>query len=92
MRATWYVLEDGNAADPNECAPDKAGVLRNKSGVAVAMRGEVPHSRGVDLDPDGKGPSKAAPANPKPAPKAKVANSPANRELKAKGAKKYETR
>lgn len=48
MRETWYVLEDGTAADPNEVAPDEAGVLRHKNGAAVAMRGQVPSSRGVD--------------------------------------------
>lgn len=48
MRETWYVLEDGMVADPKEVAPDDRGVLRHSSGVAVAMRGDVPHSRGVD--------------------------------------------
>jgi hypothetical protein len=51
MRETWYVLEDGNVVDPADVAPDGAGVLRNQDGVAVAMRGQVPWSRGVD-DPD----------------------------------------
>lgn len=48
MRETWYVLEDGTYADPNECSTDEAGKLVHKSGVAVAMRGQVPSSRGVD--------------------------------------------
>jgi len=48
MRETWYLLEDGRMVDPIEVAPDDAGVLRHASGVAVAMRGQVPHSRGVD--------------------------------------------
>lgn len=48
MQETWYVLEDGTFADPNEVAPDDAGTLRHKDGLAVAMRGQVPHSRGVD--------------------------------------------
>lgn len=50
MRATWYVLETGETADPCEVAPDAKGVLRHKSGAAVAMKGQVPHSIGVDLD------------------------------------------
>lgn len=48
MRETWYVLEDGSAADPREVAPDDAGVLRHTSGAAVAMKGQVASSRGVD--------------------------------------------
>ena len=48
MRETWYVLEDGTAADPREVAPDASGVLRHKNGVAVAMKGQVTSSRGVD--------------------------------------------
>lgn len=46
--ATWYVLENGVAADPDEVAPDAAGVLKHKSGVAVAMGPHGPKSRGVD--------------------------------------------
>jgi len=76
MRETWYVLEDGNVADPNEVSADAAGKLFHKSGVAVAMRGDVPHSRGVDT-----------PATPAYEPV-----SPKNRQMKAVGAKKYETR
>lgn len=48
MRETWYVLEDGAYADPNEVAPDGMNVLRHKSGIAVAMRGQVPSTRGVN--------------------------------------------
>jgi hypothetical protein len=48
MRETWYVLENGEAADPREVAPDVAGVLRHVSGIAVAMRGQAASSRGVD--------------------------------------------
>jgi len=36
MRETWYVLGGGIPADPNECAPDAAGVMRHKNGAAVA--------------------------------------------------------
>lgn len=50
MRETWYVLEDGTMGDPAEMAPDKSGRLRHKNGVAVAMRGEVPHTSGVDVE------------------------------------------
>jgi len=50
MRETWYVLEDGTYADPNDVAPDDMSVLRHKSGVAVAMRGQVPSTRSVDPD------------------------------------------
>lgn len=48
MRETWYVLENGVSADPADVAPDAKGVLRHKSGVAVAMRNQTPVSRGVD--------------------------------------------
>lgn len=48
MRETWYVLESGASADPADVAPDAKGVLRHKSGVAVAMRNQTPVSRGVD--------------------------------------------
>lgn len=54
MRATWYVLEDGTPADPNECAPNDAGQLVHKSGALVAMRGAIPSSTGVDVDEGGK--------------------------------------
>ncbi|MFZ4605162.1 MAG: hypothetical protein ACOYM5_02790 [Caulobacter sp.] len=50
MRETWYLLEDGSVVDPNDVAPDETGALRHKDGVAVAMRGDAPSSRGVDLD------------------------------------------
>lgn len=48
-RATWYVLDDGSVADPHDVEADKMGKLKHKkSGVAVAMRGQVPSSRGVN--------------------------------------------
>lgn len=47
MHETWYVLEDGSFADPKDVSRDQSGVLRDKSGVAVAMRDGVPHSRGM---------------------------------------------
>ena len=65
MRETWYVLEDGNMADPNEVAPDDSGALRHKSGIAVAMKGDVPHTSGVDAEEErAKKPGKAATAAP----------------------------
>lgn len=69
MRETWYVLEDGTYADPAEVTPDKTGKLKNKAGVAVAMRGAVPSTRSVDPDeergkPKGK---ELKPGAPKPA-------------------------
>lgn len=52
MRATWYVLEDGTAVDPNECSADASGVvITHKSGARVAMRApDAPQTRGVDVD------------------------------------------
>lgn len=50
MRATWYVLEDGTAVDPSECATIN-GVLTHKSGKPIAMRShDCPMSTGVDTD------------------------------------------
>jgi len=46
----WYILENGTVVDPAEVAPDKDGILRHKTGVAVAMRGQVPSTRGVYAD------------------------------------------
>jgi hypothetical protein len=61
MRETWYVLEDGAVVDPADVAPDQTGRLIHKSGVAVAMRGPVPHSRSVDPNEErGKAKAKAA--------------------------------
>lgn len=61
MRETWYVLENGVVADPCEVAPDAAGRLRHKSGVAVAMRGQAASSRGVDPDEERAKANKAKP-------------------------------
>jgi hypothetical protein len=50
MRETWYVLENGNAADPADVEHD-GKVYRHKNGVPVAMRGvDMPSSRSVDPD------------------------------------------
>lgn len=48
MRQTWYVLEDGRAVDPAEVKMDARGRLVHPDGV-VAMRGDVPWSRNVDV-------------------------------------------
>lgn len=50
MRETWFVLDDGNVVDPNECAPDEKGNLRHSGGVYVAKRGDAYSSRGVDVE------------------------------------------
>jgi hypothetical protein len=51
VRETWYVLENGENADPREVARDKAGVLRNKKGVAVAIGDHGnPRTSGVEVD------------------------------------------
>jgi hypothetical protein len=49
MRETWYLLENGAVAHPNDVAPDEKGKL-HASGVAVKMKGDVPHTTGVDVD------------------------------------------
>lgn len=49
MWETWYVLENDEAADPRDVAPDEKGILRHKSGVAVAIGPHGPRSRGVDV-------------------------------------------
>ena len=50
MRETWYILTDGNVANPADIVSDAKGALFHKNGVAVAMRGDVPSTKGVDLD------------------------------------------
>lgn len=65
MRETWYLLVDGTVADPNEVAPDEAGILRHSSGVAVAYSAHGPRSRGVDPDEER---AKALPRDLKPEP------------------------
>lgn len=51
MRETWYKLEDGRIVDPADVVADELGKLFHADGVAVAMKGDVPFSIGVD-DPE----------------------------------------
>lgn len=64
---TWYVLDDGSVVDPNEVTSDKSGILRHKSGAAVAMRGDVPSTRSVDPDEE-RSKARAASAKQQDAP------------------------
>lgn len=48
MRETWYVLVDGNAVCPSEVLLNEAGLIIHKSGVLVAMKGDVPHTKNID--------------------------------------------
>jgi len=48
MRDTWYVLEDDSVVSPSEVTNEN-GVLTHKNG-KVAMRGDVPSTRGVEID------------------------------------------
>ena len=50
MRETWYILTDGNVANPADIVSDAKGALFHKNGVAVAMRGDVPSTKGVDVE------------------------------------------
>lgn len=50
MRATWYVMDDGEPGDPALIAPDDKGVLRHEDGRAVAYGPHGPRSTGVDLE------------------------------------------
>ena len=67
MTETWYVLENGDPADPNEVAPDHAGVLMHKSGVPVAIGPYGPKSRGMTEEEMKK--SKQKPDSPNPTPR-----------------------
>lgn len=88
MREAWYVLVNGDNADPSEVAPDKTGALVHQSGIAVAMRApDVPHTRGVDVELE-RAKAKSREANPTHQPPPTQ-----NREMKAEsGSKKYKTR
>lgn len=62
---TWYVLEDGSAADPREVSPDKAGILRHKDGRAVAYAPHGPRSRSINPDEERAKPKGVKPKEPK---------------------------
>lgn len=47
---TWYILEDGTFADPNEVSHGADGVLRHSGGVAVAYGQYGPRSRGMSAE------------------------------------------
>ena len=83
---TWYVLEDGTAADPRDVAPDAGGVLRHSGGVAVAMVRFGPRSRGMSAEEvaAARGEDAATPTKP---------DRPArNRQMTAAGGASYKTR
>jgi hypothetical protein len=48
MRETWYVLEDGELADPRDVVTGDRDLLYHKDGRPVAYREHGPRSRGVD--------------------------------------------
>lgn len=88
---TWYVMEDGSVADPQEISPDKAGVLKHKDGRAVAYAPHGPRSRSVDPDEERKTPK----AKPKTGDDKAKAKEPAksDRQMKADSAvATYKTR
>lgn len=92
MRETWYVLEDDTAADPNEVAPDDAGVLRHKGGLAVAIGPNGPRSRGVDVGgAKAEKPEDPAKAKTEVA-RVKVAKTAADRQMSAGAGGSYQTR
>lgn len=62
---TWYVMEDGSAADPRDVSPDAAGILRHKDGRAVAYLPHGPRSRSIERDEENaKGKSKSRDMKP----------------------------
>lgn len=66
-KETWYVLENGDVVDPQKCEPDDSGHLAF-DGVKVARRGDVYHSRSVEVNAEPKPRAKEAkPAASKPA-------------------------
>jgi hypothetical protein len=50
MIETCYVLEDGSVAHPRDVKRDAQGALHHIDGRAVAMRGDVPRTRSVDVE------------------------------------------
>ena len=97
MSETWYVLETGAFADPNECGPDAAGVLRHVSGVAVAVGPHGHRSRGMSEAEIAA--ARAVTAEPEPADPPAPADEPTpaqkprrGRQMTADGGAPYETR
>lgn len=81
---TWYVLEDGSAADPRSVVRGEDGRLRHKDGRKVDYRPHGPRSRSVD-------PSAERAKAPPPAPQPPAA--PAAKEMKPEEPKsRYVTR
>ncbi len=83
MRETWYVLETGALADPNEVAPDADGRLRHVSGAAVALGAYGPLSSGISADEIAA--ARAAFGGP-------AVKAPRNRQMTAAGGASYKTR
>lgn len=51
MHTTWFVLENGEPVNPDHVVPAAGGrLVHAKSGVPVAMRGDVPMSRGMSAE------------------------------------------
>lgn len=100
MRDTWYVLEDETRVHPDEVAPDENGVLRHKSGAAVAIGSHGnPRTAGVDVDEHGKlltVPAAPVPGNAPTGPRSpRKADAQMQAAKKPKGSRKkpgYETR
>lgn len=98
--ATWYVLEDGNAADPRDVRPGGDGKLRHKDGRGVAYAPHGPRSRMVDPDAERAAAKAARKAPPPPADPDMVegddeppAPVPVGREMKpARQVRRYKTR
>ena len=64
MTETWYMLEGGEFADPNECALDKDGVLRHKDGGVVAVKNRRGDYSTSSVDADALRAKKKAEAEP----------------------------
>lgn len=95
MRETWYVLEDGTAVDPAECASDEKGRLTHRSGAKIAMRfPDCPMSKSVDPKAERAKAAVAKNAAETTADPNRAATSPEDREMKAEEPKKagYKTR
>lgn len=86
MHTTWYILEDGSAADPDDVAPDASGVLRHKSGIAVAVGPHGPRSRGMSENDIAAARVRTA------APEERASRSPNDRQMKPKSGAGYHTR